>query len=196
MTRDQVLYVASTRDFVPQLELTSQPGKVLILDELFPKASPLVETIAQEMVKAAGGSGMIKLLSFQCHGFPGGIILYNEPLASADSSQIGTNDAGVRYLVKDNVYKLSQFVDCMDRSGVCELHSCNTAAAEGPTVSAPPGQDNAKAAAANTSSIGTEFMQALANLLGVPVRAAIKVQGGETTVGWDGPTVTIHPAAP
>ena len=196
MTRDQVLYVASTRDFVPQLELTSQPGKVLILDELFPKASPLVETIAQEMVKAAGGSGMIKLLSFQCHGFPGGIILYNEPLASADSSQIGTNDAGVRYLVKDNVYKLSQFVDCMDRSGVCELHSCNTAAAEGPTVSAEQGQDNAKAPAPNTSSIGTEFMQALANLLGVPVRAAIKVQGGETTVGWDGPTVTVQPAAP
>ena len=123
-------------------------------------------------------------------------MLYNEPLASGNSTEIGTNDAGVRYLVKDNVYKLSQFVDCMDRSGVCELHSCNTAAAEGPTVSAEQGQDNAKAPAPNTSSIGTEFMQALANLLGVPVRAAIKVQGGETTVGWDGPTVTVQPAAP
>jgi hypothetical protein len=33
----------------------------------------------------------------------------------------------------------------------------------------------------------------LANVLGVPVRAAVKLQGGDTTVGWDGPTVTVQP---
>jgi hypothetical protein len=184
------------REFVPLAELTQQPGKVLILNEMFPKEAPLIETIAQEMVKAVRGSGAIKLLSFQCHGFSGGIELYSDTLASAENVTSG-NAFGktARLLVKDNVFKLRQFVDCMDPSGVCELHSCNTAAAGDPTNAAPPGQDNAPAPSPDTSSVGTEFMQALANLLGVPVRAAVKVQGGDTAVGWDGPTVTIQPAA-
>lgn len=195
MNSDQVLYVASTRDFVPVQELKTQPGKVLVLDEKFPTAAPLVEAIATEMANLVGATGQIKLLSFQCHGFPGGLELYSEPIAGGYNQSGGTTSNGspFRHLVASNVHKLAVFRPCMDPTGVCELHSCNTAAASGPSVSAPPGKDNARKPAANTSSIGTNFMQALANLLGVPVRAAVKIQGGDTAVGWDGPTVTIQP---
>lgn len=196
MTSNQVLYVASTREFIPAIELQRQPGKVLILDEKFPTAAPLLEAIATEMSNIVGATGQIKLLSFQCHGFPGGIEVYSEPLVNGQNqSNAISNGSTIRRLVASNVKKLAAFRPCMDPTGVCELHSCNTAAAVGPSVSAEAGQDNARAPAANTSSIGTEFMQALADLLGVPVRAAVKIQGGNTAVGWDGPTITIKPSS-
>jgi hypothetical protein len=200
MGQNEVLYLSSERQWIIPADLAANPGLVLVTEETFPGVAPTVEAIVQAMVTKINGSGVVKLLSIQCHGFAGGLILWGGGLATPNPNQSTTTTspgAGLKWLVMQNVTKMAPFADCMHPQGTCELHACNVAAAKSPsgfwcTPASPNGfSDDAALPRASTSSEGPSFLQALANVLKVPVTAGARVQ--TKMVGFDGPTFTANP---
>jgi hypothetical protein len=200
MKQNEVLYLASERWMIYPADLAANPGLVLVTEEHFSGVAPTVEAIVQAMVSKVNATGQIKLLSVQCHGYAGGLVLWGGGLKSEDATQCtpNTNPGTTRKLLEIvNVFKMASFADCMHPQGSCELHACNVSAARGPegfwcSPASPTGVgDDAVLPRRDTCAQGPSFLQALANILKVNVTAGARVQS--KMVGFDGPTFTASP---
>src|SRR4051812_47950567 len=90
MDRNEVLYLSSERKWISQTDLAANPGLVLITEEMFNGVAPTVEAVVQAMVNKVSRKGTIRMLSFQCHGFAGGLVLWGGGLSSVNPNQSTT----------------------------------------------------------------------------------------------------------
>jgi hypothetical protein len=183
VSRANVLYVVAEADFLSAADIRRQPGDVFYTTAKY-RTLPTLQEFIQSLRNNARKSGPISLLSFQCHGYRGGLVLWR-----------GGQPAGRLDLNGSNVGQMRAFRDCMAPGGRVELHSCNTGSAFGATMSARGGRpDGSTSALTNASSWGQRFMQGLADALECPVSAAVRTQPGRAAIEFVGPVVTFEPA--
>lgn len=179
MSRENVLYVTAEPAFLTAV-LPVQPGKVLMLNRYY-RRLPAIREVVRAMRLIAARPGTIELLRFGCHGYHGGVMLWNERGRRLD-------------LTHQNASVLTDFREMMAAGGRVEFHSCSTGSAFGGDRSIGIARFHGGVAAVPyESSPGQLFLQRVADALECPVTAAVYAEAVPNGVSFRGPTVTFRP---